>query len=598
MLQKTVLALVLLYGVECLDLGNAHAHNPFLLKRQAPRERLFENIPATVDLKWYPCSNETTEIPFECARLSVPLDYKKPNNGLRAIIPIIKYPADKDVLYKGSVLINPGGPGGLGSEIVYDVPTARQIRSNIIGPGWDILGFDPRGIGYSVPYGSCDIIPYSVEPERQNATTLFQAPSKLKSRRRATKLPPNNDEVSYGMLIPDDPPSWKPQAYQTAFQYNIACQEYVSQYNQAGPHMNTVVVATDMLSIGKALARERNQPEDTTLVNFYGISYGTLLGQYFATLYPNNVGRFLLDGVVDAETWISHSDVNTTVTHADKAWSLFFSSCFNAGPERCSFYTARSPSGTGKVPVTRNSHSLRDRFNTITSRLNATKYELEGKEYAPVVSSILITLKLLIFNSIYRAHETWPHLSDFFVAAEPILVPNPAEWDLEALQTAFFELQMKMGLTTYAPVTTIPESFTQVSCTDARDIRGIEITPAEEQAWKLASRVGGVSKLGAKIQCSQWQIRPSWEWYGPVGGATKTPILFAGTLLDPITPFENSEKARKLFKGAKMFYVDEIAHTAFLTRNTCAFRHALAYFQNGTLPDHNNRCKKEIQPFF
>ncbi|RVD85527.1 uncharacterized protein DFL_003848 [Arthrobotrys flagrans] len=261
MLQQALLTLILLYGVEGLDLESSHPHNPFLLKRQAQRERLFENdtsqIPPTIDLKWYPCSSETLEIPFECARLSVPLDYQKPNNELRAIVPIIKYPADKNVPYKGSVLINPGGPGGMGSELIYDVPTSKQIRSNVVGPGWDILGFDPRGIGYAVPYGSYDTIPGSFEPERQNATTL----SRSKSRRRAPKLPPNNDEVAYGILIPDDLPSWKSQAYQTGFQYSAACREYVSQYNQAGPHMNTVVVATDMLSIGKALARERNQPE-------------------------------------------------------------------------------------------------------------------------------------------------------------------------------------------------------------------------------------------------------------------------------------------------------------------------------------------------
>ncbi|KAK6348107.1 hypothetical protein TWF718_005922 [Orbilia javanica] len=587
MLHQAIFAFALLRGVESLDLGNSE--NPFLLKRQqAPRERLFDNIPATADLEWYPCSNVTKELPFECARLSVPLDYQQPNNGLRAVIPIIKYPADKDVPYKGSVLVNPGGPGGMGSEIVYNVAISRHIRNNIVGPGYDILGFDPRGIGYAVPYGSCDILRGSFEPERQNATTVLQNPLKARSRRRARapKLPENNDEVAYGVLIPDDPPSWKSQAYGIASQYNSVCHEYVSQYNQAGPHMNTVVVATDLLSIGKALARERNQPENTTLVNFYGVSYGTVVGQYFATLYPDNVGKFFLDGVVDAETWIAHNDVNTTLTHADKAWSQFFSLCYNAGPTRCSFFTGR------------NSHAIRDRFNAITARLNATKYELEDHEYAPIVTSVLLTLKLIIFNSIYSAYRTWPLLSDFFVVAEPLLGPDPAKWDFEALQLAFYDFQVKGGDITYEPVTAIPESFVEVSCTDARDIRGIEITPEEERAWKAVSRVGGVSKLSAKIQCSEWQIRPSWEWYGPVGGATKTPILFAGVLFDPITPFENAEKARKLFKGAKMVYVDEIGHTTFNTRNTCVFRHALGYFQNGTLPGHNNRCSKEIPPFF
>ncbi|KAK6532577.1 hypothetical protein TWF281_006760 [Arthrobotrys megalospora] len=580
MLQQIAFGLTLLSGVT----GLGEPHNPFLLKRQGPRERLFENIPATVDLKWYPCSSEATEIKFKCARLSVPLDYKKPNNGLRAVIPIIKYPADKNVPYKGSVLVNPGGPGGLGSELIYDVPTAKQIRSTVVGPGWDILGFDPRGIGYAVPWGNCDIIPWSFEPERQNATKVPKSPQP-KFGRRASKLPPNNDEVSYGVLIPNDPPSWKAQSYESGNEFKTACQNLISKYNQAGQHMNTVVVATDLLSIAKALARERKQPEKSALVNFYGLSYGTIIGQYFATLYPNNVGKFFLDGVVNADTWVSLDDVKTTVTHVDKAWSRFFTSCYNAGPKRCSFFTGR------------NSHAIRDRFNAITAKLNATKYELEGRPYAPMVANVLSTLKLLIFSSIYNAHHTWPYMADFFVAAEPLFAPNPADWDFSAIQQAFFELQLRDGVT-YAPVTAIPESYTQVACSDARDLRGTKFTAADERAWKAASKIGGYTKLSRKIQCSLWGIRPSWQWYGPVGGPTKTPILFAGTSLDPITPFENAETARKLFKGAKMFYVDEIAHTTFNAKNACAARHALAYFQHGTLPGHNNRCKEEIPPFF
>ncbi|KAK6358175.1 hypothetical protein TWF730_007528 [Orbilia blumenaviensis] len=586
MLQQALVALALLGSAKGIGLDNPNS--PFVFKRQALRERLFDNIPATIDLEWHPCSNVTTELPFECARLSVPLDYKNPNNGLRAVVPIIKYPADKGVPYKGSVLVNPGGPGNLGSEFVYDILASKHIRSNVVGPGWDILGFDPRGIGYSIPYGSCGILPYTFEPDRQNATETL-TPSKLKSRRQvgkaSGKLPPNNDEIAYGVLLPDDPPSWKAGAYQLASQFNSACHEYVSQYNQAGPHMNSVVVATDMLSIAKALARERNQPENTALVNYYGISYGTIVGQYFASLYPNRVGKFFLDGVVDVDTWISHNDTTTTLIHADKAWSKFFTLCYDAGPTRCSFFTGRG------------SHAIRDRFNAITVKLNATNYELEGNEYAPIISSVLTTLKLVIFSSIYNAALGWPLLADFFVVVEPLFDGDPSQWDFEAFQAAFFELQLKWGVT-YAPVTLIPESFTQVSCTDARDIRGVNITVEEEQAWKAVSKVGGVSKISGRIQCTQWQIRPSWEWYGPVGGATKTPILFAGTLFDPITPFENSEKARRLFKGAKMIYIDEIAHSTFNTQNTCAFRHTLSYFQNGTLPSHDNRCKGETRIFF
>ncbi|EPS38520.1 hypothetical protein H072_7754 [Dactylellina haptotyla CBS 200.50] len=171
-----------------------------------------------------------------------------------------------------------------------------------------------------------------------------------------------------------------------------------------------------------------------------------------------------------------------------------------------------------------------------------------------------------------NAYHSWPLLSDFFVVAEPaIQSDNPAEWDYNLLNLALSNYQFANGVT-YAPVIIIPESSTQVTCTDARDIRDQLITAAEELAYKNASRIGGYTRLSLKIRRTEWQIRPSCEWYGPVGGPTTTPIIFAGNSLDPITPFENAQKARTFFKGAMMFYVDEIGHTLFNTRNTCGLR--------------------------
>ncbi|KAK6341416.1 hypothetical protein TWF696_008492 [Orbilia brochopaga] len=582
MLQRAVLALGLLAGV------NAFSPHIKLGKRQdsKPRERLFVGVPEDVDLKWYPCSTEVLPIKYECARLSVPLDYKNPKNGLRAIIPIIKAPADPTVPYKGSVLTNPGGPGELGTEFIYNVDFATHIASHIVGPGWDIIGFDPRGIGYSIPYGSCELVPGTFEPDRQNATVVPKQTKNPAVRPRGSSSIISNDEVVYGLLLPDDPPSWKPTAYAVADLTSSQCLNYTGAYNQASQHMNTIVVATDMLEIAKALAREKHECEDTAVVNFFAISYGTVIGQYFATLYPNRVGKFYLDGVVDVVSLVAQDSRNTTLSHADKAWSQFFTACAKAGPDSCSFYTGR------------NSHAIRDRFNALTLKLNATRYELEENPNAEKVTQILAALKQVIFTSLYVAWASWPPVADFFVAVEPLLASdNPTDWDFDALMALYAQLVAAQTGPT-GPVTDIPESYPQVVCTDSIDVRGEEITLEEEQAWKQVSRIGGYTSLSNKILCTEWQIRPSWEWYGPVGGATKTPILFGATILDPITPYENAEKARKLFKGAKMIYVDEVGHTTFNTRNTCGFSHVLAYFQDGTLPDHNNRCAAEVPPFF
>ncbi|KAK6521417.1 hypothetical protein TWF506_001635 [Arthrobotrys conoides] len=583
MVQKVLLALTLLGTAN----GFGNPLNHLLYKRQGPQGRLFANIPASVDLEWHSCGTGAIESKYECARLSVPLDYKRPENGLRAIVPILKYSAESNVPYKGSVLYNPGGPGQPVAELIYLESFVENLRSEAVGPGWDILLFDPRGIGYSIPRGACDITPGTFIPERQNATTLPTGTtltgSNSRRRRRAPTFPPNNDEVVFNMLIPDDPPSRKTIAFAEADSWSLACKEHVSQYNQAGPHMNTAVVATDMLSIAQALAREKK--EESIIVNYYGTSYGTLLGQYFATLYPDNVGRFYLDGVVDADTWVTQDAANTSIIHVDKIWSKFFSECYDAGPTKCSMFTGR------------NSHAIRDRFNAITAKLNATKYELEGSPLAPTIKSSLWTIKGLAFGGGYGPKFIWPLLAGYIVSVEKLLASiDSAGPDSEASRKAFSEFQKKAE-----PVVDVfaklSESFYQVACTDGRDLRGVEITDADWKAWKDVSKIIGHYKLAERIKCTKWQIRPSWEWYGPVGGKTRTPILFAGTTLDLITPLKNSEKARTLFKGAKMLYVDEIMHTVSGTNNKCAARHVLAYFQNGTLPGHDNRCKGETVIF-
>ncbi|KAJ6263103.1 hypothetical protein Dda_1662 [Drechslerella dactyloides] len=493
-------------------------------------------------------NTEALAIKYECARLSVPLDYKNPNNGLRAIIPIIKAPADPNVPYKGSVITNPGGPGALGTEFIYNVDIATHIASHIVGPGWDIIGFDPRGIGYSIPYGSCELVPGTFEPDRQNATTTPPNTRTRRNKRRSSSSNiVSNDEVVYGVLIPDDPPSWKPTAYATADFGSSACVNYTGAYNQAGQHMNTVVVATDLLQIAKALAREKSQCEDTVLVNYFAISYGTVIGQYFATLYPNHVGRFYLDGVVDVPSLVAQDTPETVLKHTDKAWSQFFTACANAGPTRCSFYTGR------------NSHAIRSRFNALTLKLNATRYELAEDPRAAIVTPILAALKQVMLTSLYVTWQRWPLVSDFLVAVEPLLASNdPADWDVDALMSLYAQYVAAKDPPA-GPVGEVPESYPQVVCTDAVDVRGVEVTPEEEQLFKQVSRIGGYNAVGLKLLCTAWQIRPSWEWYGPVGGKTKTPILFGTTMLDPVTPYENAEKARKLFKGAKMIYVDEVA---------------------------------------
>ncbi|KAK6533775.1 hypothetical protein TWF694_002705 [Orbilia ellipsospora] len=536
------------------------------------RERLFKGISEDVDLKWHDCVGDSEHKAYRCARLSVPLDYKKPENGLRAIIPIIKFPASKDASYKGAVLINPGGPGGLGTETTYDLKFATATQANITGPGWDIIGFDPRGIGYSVPFFTCNAT--SFEPDRQNATVLPSSKDHHSFRRRFFNA------TSMGMIIPDSSPKLNSPEEDLYFHNN--CTKYSGAYNQAGQHMNSVVVATDMLSIAKALAREAGRPEANVTVNFYGMSYGTALGQIFASLYPSNVGKFLLDGVLDVNTYIPRKRMYDTVAHADEAWSGFFTFCNDFGSDHCKFFAK------GGV------NAIRGRFNKIMSKLDPTKYEGKNSSDIEKVTTLLGDVKNKMLLSAYNPNQAWVGMSEFLVIVESVITPDEiSQWNQTAI-SEWAEARHKKYLEKHAapPLAYSDEAQTSVECTDGRNQSGIVITPAEHRERYNISNLAAHTTIGSPETCSKWPISPSWKWYGPIGGKTATPILFTGNRLDPVTPYESAENASKLFSGAKWYYADEIGHVTLDRGNECAYKHARAYFQNGTLPESGTMCKR------
>lgn len=204
--------------------------------------------------------------------MQVPLDYSRPN-GTQAAVPLIKLAAavnDTTGPYKGMILTNPGGPGesGVDSVIIYG-----GLLQSIIGANYDIVAFDPRGVGNSIPLANCSATPSL-------------------SRRSLT---PSGPDFKY---------SFYNDTFTNATESGQECQTAIGGENDAGPHMTTTVNVRDMVSIANTFAQtsEGNGLPDATLMNYWGFSYGTFIGQVFASMFPDRVGRFIIDGVIDADT--------------------------------------------------------------------------------------------------------------------------------------------------------------------------------------------------------------------------------------------------------------------------------------------------------
>ena len=200
-------------------------------------------------LRWQPCDKG-----FQCARLLVPVDYQRPG-GRRFSLPVIRLRATDPAQRIGSLVINPGGPGGSG------VSYALQARSVIAAPvraRFDIVGFDPRGVGASEPAVHC--------LSGQQLDRYF-----------ATNDRPAN-RAQLGQVVAE------------AKLYARGCQ---ANSGPLLPYIGTRNAARDLDVLRAALGDAK--------LTYLGKSYGTYLGTWYAQLFPSHVRALVLDGAVDPE---------------------------------------------------------------------------------------------------------------------------------------------------------------------------------------------------------------------------------------------------------------------------------------------------------
>jgi pimeloyl-ACP methyl ester carboxylesterase len=199
-------------------------------------------------LTWKKCG--TTDYPkLQCASLKVPLDHAKPRGKqITLALSRVRHTAKK---YQGPLLVNPGGPGGSGLTLAGFVASSLP---KAVAAQYDVIGFDPRGVGASKPALDCK--PGYFDPVRPNSVPSTPAIEKANLSR--------------------------------AKSFAAACGK---KYASVLPYINTISAVRDMDSIRKALGAKK--------INYFGYSYGTYLGAVYAKLYPDRVRRLVLDSIVD-----------------------------------------------------------------------------------------------------------------------------------------------------------------------------------------------------------------------------------------------------------------------------------------------------------
>ena len=349
------------------------------------------------------------------------------------------------------LLTNPGGPGESGVDFVLNMNDTNQATW---GSNYDLVSFDPRGLYRSKPSANCS-----------------SSSSRPSVSRRVTKLPG-----------PEYPESYWNSTFDNARALGDRCEATIGGKEQAGPHMTTAVNARDMVSIIDAFARTKagQHIKDAMLLNYWGFSYGTFLGQTFASMFPDRVGRLVLDGNVDPEDYL-HDYGARDIVDTDAIISTFFEDCHLAGPSKCSFHTGNT------------TQDIISRFYRSFTQLDAQRAERENWTNATTIGKALIAFKRGLRGAMYIPIEGFPMIAQGLIALEQALQANALALWTESIPTNPSPKEYLVG----------------VGCSDGDGIfynRTYEQLLPYINATKNAS-ITGDEWASFKLYCTQWSIK-------------------------------------------------------------------------------------------
>ncbi|KAI5892383.1 alpha/beta-hydrolase [Schizophyllum commune H4-8] len=478
---------------------------------------------------------------LRCGYYDVPLDWADESVGT-ARLAVVRYPAaDKEK--KGTIFFNPGGPGQSGLDFV--IGGAESILLPLVGTGYDLVAWDPRGTGFTTP---SDVRCFDSAEEQAaygNGSLLQNFP-----------VDPTN-----ALLDAADVAEFYSRMNETDALYKGFGKQCVERRGDVLKYLGTAAAVRDMVALADYLEPERKE------INYYGISYGTVIGATFVNMFPDRVGRVVIDGVVDAQLYSAspgYETISASVESRDAALLGFAKECAKAGT-RCSF----------RLNATDTGDDILDRIygmmKTINDLTKAGSLPDEVPNYTDIIK--------FIFNSLYTPN-TWSTLADQLTAIYELLNGG----DTTSVSRRFIKRQDTQDLPT-------SDSTLVISCGDSVDAGNTTI----ENTWdEILFVTRNISPLFGPLfnaqgtSCYAWPVRAVERYSGPWNNKLSNKILVIGNQADPVTPFRNAKQvADQLGESAVLIEQSGYGHGSIAEYSNCTMSILQSYFESGKTPEND-----------
>ncbi|KLO10605.1 alpha/beta-hydrolase [Schizopora paradoxa] len=502
-------------------------------------------------VKWFKCD---TDVPdgVECGTIDVPLDYFNASKGTSTLA-LARLNATKE--RRGTVFLNPGGPGGAGTRLV----TGRgDLFALLVGPHYDLIGFDPRGIGRTVPKTQC--FPDAMYRQIFQANTVIEQGFTVTSN--------YSDPIMRDKLIE--------QHRQFLALYETQAKLCAENMGEELKYMGTANVVRDIDFMTTVFDGKNAN------INFWGGSYGTLLGAYLVNMIPSRVGRVVIDGVANPVVWSNEETYfwpRDFLSSTEDTFQWFLRTCSQAGPKLCPL--ARE---VGE-PTT----DIQTRLEAFMDKLYETPLPVPNARRPGYLTSGGFRALILVF---LERPAIWGVGSKFLAEAMAgdgtalynLLLPDyditAPDSDLARLAVSCLDAPRSK---TQAEFPT-PEMMTDVALEAIRDV-----SPHFGASMSWGEPDGG---------CQFWPVEGPERFIGPWNHTLSNKILIISNTADPVTPIASGKLVHKLLADSSALLVQNSpGHCSLALGSLCTLKTVQKYYDSGELPSEGTICETDEVPF-